>query len=56
MRIVILLLIVTINEINSDYWKENKLYAIINDTWQVYDRNKKIVILMIDVEKFFDPN
>ena len=27
------LLIVTINDINSDYFKENKLHAIINDTW-----------------------
>ena len=53
---VMLLPIVTINEINSDYWKENKLYAIINDAWQVYDRNKKFVIPMIDVEKFFDAN
>ena len=53
---VMLLPIVTINEINSDYWKENKLHAIINDTWQVHDRNKKIVIPMIDVEKFLDAN
>ena len=36
--------------------KKKKLYAIINDAWQVYDRNKKFVIPMIDVEKFFDAN
>ena len=53
---VMLLPIITINEIKSYYWKENKLYAIINYAWQVYDRNKKFFIPMIDVENFFDAN
>ena len=48
--------IITINEINSDYWKENKLHAIINDKYQLHDINKKFVIPMIDVEKFLYAN
>ena len=53
---VMFLPVISVNEINSNYYKENKLYAIINDTWQVYDKNKKFVIPRIDVEKNLGPN